>query len=115
MGIEDYHQFRHLKKRFAGKRFVTDADMKQGVTSWLMVLDRNYFYVRIKALVLRQDKFLNVRPREVLVLSERSESKVLRIRVSEYLLIYFLKLPYTKENQTFMQNKKKEECNQTLT
>jgi hypothetical protein len=76
--------------------------MKQSVTSWLKALDRNYFYVRTQALALRQDKFLNVRPREVLVFSERIGSKVLGIRMSEYLLIYFLKLPYTKENKHFM-------------
>jgi len=60
--------------------------MKQGVTFWLKALVRDYFYVGIQALVLRQDKCLNARLREVLVFSERSKNEVLGIRVSEYLM-----------------------------
>jgi len=34
----DFFLFGHLQKYLTGKRFVTDADMKQGVTSWLQNL-----------------------------------------------------------------------------
>jgi len=40
-------------KNLAGKRFVTDADVKRVVTSWLQTLDTDMFYAGVRALVLR--------------------------------------------------------------
>jgi hypothetical protein len=40
-GLEqsDFKLFEPLKKNLAGKRFATDAQVKQAVTSWLQILD----------------------------------------------------------------------------
>lgn len=40
----DFHLSGLLKKHLDGKRFVTDANMKQAVTSWLVTLDTVSFY-----------------------------------------------------------------------
>jgi hypothetical protein len=40
-----------LKKHLAGRRFATDADVKQAVTSWQQTLDINFFYAGIQAVV----------------------------------------------------------------
>ena len=52
----DIHLFGPFYKRLADKRFATDADVKQAVTSWLHTLDTNFFRVWIQALVPRWDK-----------------------------------------------------------
>jgi hypothetical protein len=41
-------------------RFVTDADVKQAVTSWLHTLVTDFFYAGIQALVSSWVKCLNV-------------------------------------------------------
>jgi hypothetical protein len=38
-----FHLFKSLQKHLAGKRFATDADVKQVVTLWLQTLDINFF------------------------------------------------------------------------
>jgi len=30
-------------------QFVTNADVKQGVTSWLQIFDKDYLFIRVKA------------------------------------------------------------------
>ena len=45
----DIHIFGPLKKRLADKRFATDADVKQAVTSWLHTLDSNFSHVWVQA------------------------------------------------------------------
>jgi hypothetical protein len=47
------------KKHPAGKKFATDADVKQAVT-WLQTFDTDFFYIVIQALVPRWGKCLNV-------------------------------------------------------
>jgi hypothetical protein len=47
----DFHLFVPLKKELAGMWFLTDADMKQAVTSWLQTLNTDSFYAKIQALV----------------------------------------------------------------
>jgi hypothetical protein len=42
-------------KHLAGKRFTTDADVKQVVTSWLQTLDTDFIYTAIQALVPHND------------------------------------------------------------
>lgn len=49
-----------LKTQLAAKLFATDANLNQAVTSWLKILDTNFFYVGIHALMPRWEKFLNV-------------------------------------------------------
>jgi len=56
----DFNLFAPLKKHLAGKRFATDADVKQAVTSCLSTLNTNFFCGGIKALVPRRDRRLNV-------------------------------------------------------
>ena len=48
----DMDPFGSLTKNLAGKRFVTDANVKQAVTSWLQKLNTSSFHARIQALVL---------------------------------------------------------------
>jgi hypothetical protein len=43
-----------------GKRFATDADVNQAVTSWLQTLDTNSFHVGIQTFVPRTDECLNI-------------------------------------------------------
>ena len=50
----DSRLFGPHNKKLAGKRFVTDADVKQAVTSWLQTLDTDMFYAGVRALVLRR-------------------------------------------------------------
>jgi len=52
----DFFLFGHLQKHLTGKRFVTDADMKQDVTSWLQNLATDFFYSGIQSLVQQWDK-----------------------------------------------------------
>jgi hypothetical protein len=40
----DFHLFGPLEKHLSGKRFATDADVKQAVISWLHVLDADFVY-----------------------------------------------------------------------
>jgi hypothetical protein len=49
-----------LKKYLARKRFTTDVDMKEPITSWLQTLD-DFSYAAIPALVLQREKCLNVK------------------------------------------------------
>jgi hypothetical protein len=46
-----------LKKHLAGKRFSTDADVKQSVT-WLKIFDSGFCYAGIQILMPRCDKYL---------------------------------------------------------
>jgi len=48
-----------LKKHLAGKRFVTEADVKQAVTSWLQAVENTFFCAGLQAIVLPQGKYLN--------------------------------------------------------
>jgi hypothetical protein len=41
------HLFKPLKKQLADKRFATDAEVKQAVTSWTQTLDTEFLYARI--------------------------------------------------------------------
>jgi hypothetical protein len=41
-----------LKNYLAGKRFATDADVKQAVTGWPQTLDTDFFYAVTQTLVL---------------------------------------------------------------
>jgi hypothetical protein len=55
----DFCLFGPCKKHPAGKKFPTDADVKQAVT-WLQIFDTDFFYIRIQALVPRWCSCLNV-------------------------------------------------------
>jgi len=43
----DFNLFGPLKKHLAGKRFATDANVKQAVTSWLSTPNTYFFYTGI--------------------------------------------------------------------
>jgi len=43
MGIAGLYLFGLLKKHLAGKRFETDVDVRQAVTSWPQTLDIDFF------------------------------------------------------------------------
>ena len=45
----DFRLFGPLEKHMSGKRFATDADVKQAVTSWPHALDADFFYARLQA------------------------------------------------------------------
>jgi hypothetical protein len=47
-----------LKKHLGGRQFTTDSEVQQAVVSWLQVLDTDFFYAGIDALVYRWDKCL---------------------------------------------------------
>jgi len=47
-----------LKKHLAGKRFITEADVKQAVTSWLQAVEKTFFCAGLEALVLPRGKCL---------------------------------------------------------
>ena len=47
-------------KHMAGKKFVTDADLKEAVTSRPQTLGTDIFYCGIQALAPRWNEFLNV-------------------------------------------------------
>jgi hypothetical protein len=51
MQCSDFHLFGPLEKDMAGKRFTTDAEVKQAATSWLQSLDSNFFYAGTQPLV----------------------------------------------------------------
>ena len=55
----DFCLFGPCKKHPAGKKFATDADVKQAVT-WLQTFDTDFFYIGMQALVPRWCKCLNV-------------------------------------------------------
>jgi hypothetical protein len=44
----------------AFNRLATDANVKQAVTSWLQIMDTDFFSIRMQALLLQWDKCLNV-------------------------------------------------------
>ena len=48
-----------LKKHLAGKRFATDADVKQVITSWLQTLDTDFLYAGIQALAPQWERCVN--------------------------------------------------------
>ena len=52
----NFHLIGLLKKHLRIKRFPTDADAKQAVTSWPQTLHSDFFYAGIQALVQRWDK-----------------------------------------------------------
>jgi hypothetical protein len=54
------HLFASIKKQLAGKHFATDINVKQAVISWLKILQTNFFYAKIQALVPGWEKCLNV-------------------------------------------------------
>ena len=56
----NFHLIGLLKKHLRIKRFPTDADAKQAVTSSLRALDRNFCYSVIQVLVLRWKNCLNI-------------------------------------------------------
>jgi hypothetical protein len=43
----DRHLFKPPKMHLADKRFATDAEVKQAVTSWTKTLDTEFLYARI--------------------------------------------------------------------
>ena len=53
MEPSDFHLFGHLKKQVTGKRFDTDANVKQAVASCLQTLVTDFFYTGTQALVPR--------------------------------------------------------------
>jgi hypothetical protein len=44
------------KKHLGGGRFATDSEVQQAIISWLQVLDTEFFYAGIDALVYWWDK-----------------------------------------------------------
>jgi len=48
------------KNYLPGKRFATDADVKQAVTCWPQILDTDLFYTVTQTLFLRWGKFFNI-------------------------------------------------------
>jgi hypothetical protein len=50
MGPCDFHLFRLLKKHQASKKFATDTNIKQAITSWLQTPETDFFYARIQVL-----------------------------------------------------------------
>jgi hypothetical protein len=52
--------FGRQKKHLASRRFATDADIMQAVTSWLQALDTAFLYCGTQALVPLWNKCLNV-------------------------------------------------------
>ena len=87
-------------KHIAGKRFVTDADVKRAVISCLMTIDTDFFYAGIHNLVQRWDKSLYVSddyfgvwcvPSATHVLCvDQGQNKILDVRV---FLPYFSETP----------------------
>ena len=53
MGPSDFRLFRLLKKHQASKKFATDTNMKQAVTSWLQTPETDFFYARTQTLMLQ--------------------------------------------------------------
>jgi len=51
IGPSDFHLFTLLKKNQASKKFVTDTNMKQAVTSWLQTPETDFFYARTQVLM----------------------------------------------------------------
>ena len=47
----DFDVFKFPEKHLTGKRFETDADVKQGVTSLLETFETDFFYVGMQALL----------------------------------------------------------------
>ena len=72
-----------LKTQLAAKLFATDANLNQAVTSCLKILDTNFFYVGIQALMPRWDKFLNINGYYVEVCCVLSAPRVSRILRSQ--------------------------------
>jgi hypothetical protein len=60
MGPSHFHLFGPLQKYVFGKQFTKDATMKVAVTSWLQILDTDFFYARIQTLVPMWEKYFNV-------------------------------------------------------
>jgi hypothetical protein len=47
-----------LKKHLGGRRFATDGEVQQAITSWLQAIDNDIFYAGTDALVYWWDKCL---------------------------------------------------------
>jgi hypothetical protein len=58
--LSDCHFFEIVTNRLAGKRFATDGDIKQGLSSWLQTFAIYFFYTGMKALILWQNRRLNI-------------------------------------------------------
>ena len=108
MGPNNFHLPGPLKKQLASKRFPTDADMKQAVTSWQQTRNINIFYSGIQALVPRWDEFLNVSRDYLGDWCVPSATHLACIRQSQNTVIgigvfvtFFLKLPCTCTNTQY--------------
>jgi hypothetical protein len=51
-----FHLFGSLKKHLGERRFTTEGEVQQAVTSWLQALDTDFFYAGIDALMYQWDK-----------------------------------------------------------
>jgi hypothetical protein len=60
MWPNNYQLFGPHRKHLTAKQFVTDANAKHAVTSWLQTLDTDFFYTVTQALVPWRNKRLNV-------------------------------------------------------
>jgi hypothetical protein len=58
--FSDFNLFVPLTKHLTGKRFPTDADMRQAVTSRVPKIDTDFFYTMLKGVVPRWKKMLKV-------------------------------------------------------
>jgi hypothetical protein len=56
----DFNHFEHPKKQLVAKRFVTNADVKQAVTSWLQTPDADLLCTWIQTMMPLWYKSLNV-------------------------------------------------------
>jgi hypothetical protein len=57
LALSDFHLSGPLKKHLGGRQFTTNGEVQQAVMSWLQMLDTDFFYAGIEALVYR-DKCL---------------------------------------------------------
>jgi hypothetical protein len=46
--LSNFHLFSPFKEYLAGKRYATDPNVKQAITSWLQTLEPIFFNARIK-------------------------------------------------------------------
>jgi hypothetical protein len=51
VAASQFNQFEPCKKHLAAKRFVTNADAKQALTSWLQTLDIDFYSSGIQAMM----------------------------------------------------------------
>jgi len=55
-----FHYFGPLKTKLVGKRFATDTEVKQAVTSWLQTIGTDLWYVGETSFGVRSDQCSNV-------------------------------------------------------